>query len=185
MTIQQIKLGAYANDGTGDDLRTAFQKVNANFTELSSSSNIANGVNLGSGVGLFAQRNIANLEFKTLTSTNNTVLITSTSNTVNLAATTDVVADTSPELGGNLDLNGFYITGGDIVMTPIDGFSVPIIAGILELLLTSNQFTIDFGTFNYPAGGTEDPNSGIEVDMGGFTIHVYDNNNLDFGVFYP
>ena len=32
--IQTINLGNYANDGTGDDLRAAFTKVNANFTEL-------------------------------------------------------------------------------------------------------------------------------------------------------
>ncbi len=34
MAIQTINLGTYANDGTGDDLRTAFQKVNANLVEL-------------------------------------------------------------------------------------------------------------------------------------------------------
>jgi hypothetical protein len=34
MAIQTINLGSYANDGTGDDLRTAFQKVNANLIEL-------------------------------------------------------------------------------------------------------------------------------------------------------
>ena len=34
MAIQQINLGTYSNDGTGDDLRTAFEKVRANFIEL-------------------------------------------------------------------------------------------------------------------------------------------------------
>lgn len=187
MAIQPINLGAYANDGTGDDLRTAFQKVNANFVELSGANNIANGTNLGTGVGIFAQRNVVNLEFKTLTSTNNSVQITSNATTVNLAASTDLISDTTPQLGGDLDLNGHIITGiygGSIVNTPIDGFGVSIIAGMLELLLLSNQFTIDFGTFDAPAGGTDDPNSGINIDMGGFVINVY-NNNLDFGVFYP
>ena len=37
MPIQTINLGNYANDGTGDDLRTAFEKINANFNELYSS----------------------------------------------------------------------------------------------------------------------------------------------------
>jgi len=32
--LQQINLGSYANDGTGDDLRTAFEKVNSNFTQI-------------------------------------------------------------------------------------------------------------------------------------------------------
>lgn len=31
MTAQVIDVGTDANDGTGDDLRTAFEKVNANF----------------------------------------------------------------------------------------------------------------------------------------------------------
>lgn len=45
MALQTINLGTYANDGTGDDLRTAFQKVNANLTELYSS---LYGANVGS-----------------------------------------------------------------------------------------------------------------------------------------
>jgi hypothetical protein len=34
MTQQTINIGVVANDGTGDDLRVAMQKVNDNFTEL-------------------------------------------------------------------------------------------------------------------------------------------------------
>ena len=34
MTQQTINVGTAANDRTGDTLRAAFQKVNANFTEL-------------------------------------------------------------------------------------------------------------------------------------------------------
>jgi hypothetical protein len=34
MAIQNINLGTYSNDGTGDDLRTAFEKVKSNFIEL-------------------------------------------------------------------------------------------------------------------------------------------------------
>ena len=34
MVKQVINVGANANDGTGDDLRTAMQKINTNFTEL-------------------------------------------------------------------------------------------------------------------------------------------------------
>lgn len=34
MTQQVINIGAAANDGTGDPLRTSFSKINANFTEL-------------------------------------------------------------------------------------------------------------------------------------------------------
>ena len=34
MAIQTINIGQVANDGTGDDLREAFIKVNNNFLEL-------------------------------------------------------------------------------------------------------------------------------------------------------
>jgi hypothetical protein len=34
ISLQQINLGGYANDGTGDDLRTAFEKVNGNFASI-------------------------------------------------------------------------------------------------------------------------------------------------------
>jgi len=44
MALQNINLGTYSNDGTGDDLRTAFEKVKANFIELYS---ISGGANIG------------------------------------------------------------------------------------------------------------------------------------------
>ena len=34
MAKQNINIGSTANDGTGDDLRTAGDKINDNFTEL-------------------------------------------------------------------------------------------------------------------------------------------------------
>jgi|688.fasta_scaffold210522_2 hypothetical protein len=49
MPIDTINLGNYANDGTGDDLRTAFNKVNSAFTTLNEFiTNNAGTVNTGS-----------------------------------------------------------------------------------------------------------------------------------------
>ena len=45
-TIQVINLGHYANDGSGDDLRTAFAKVNANFALLGTDIPVSEAVNL-------------------------------------------------------------------------------------------------------------------------------------------
>jgi len=67
MNITLIDIGNIANDGTGDDLRTAFQKINDNLVELETSidaSTIAD--NVGGGVGLFKQKTVNTLEFKTL-----------------------------------------------------------------------------------------------------------------------
>lgn len=186
MTIQTINLGAYANDGTGDDLRTAFQKINANFTELSSTTNIANGTNVGTGIGIFKQRNIANLEFKTLVSTDNSIAITSQTNTIDLSSTAVVSSDETPSLGGNLDLNGYDIidsTGDGDIQAPIFGYNIPIIAAMIELLVASNPFDINFGSFTDPTGGDGSPRSGIVLDMGEFVYPLYPNNQIDFGTF--
>jgi len=175
MTIQTINLGNYANDGTGDDLRTAFEKVNANFTELGA-SDVRNGINLGSGSEIFAQRNNnAELEFKTLTSIDNSVTITHDATTVNLKASASIVEDTAPQLGGNLDLQSYYIYHGD-VQTSIYGINVPLLNSLVQLMLTSGQLIVDLGNFLDPID--------TNLDMGDITgPYVYSQNNIDFGSF--
>ena len=77
MAQQSINIGSSANDGTGDPLRTAFDKINDNFTELYGSDD---------------------------------------------DATNFVIEDTSPQLGGDLDVNGQRITSArsneDIIIAP-------------------------------------------------------------------
>ena len=46
MTQQTINIGSSANDGTGDPLRTAFDKINDNFNELYTVSGAGTGNNL-------------------------------------------------------------------------------------------------------------------------------------------
>ena len=111
MTIQLINLGTYANDGTGDDLRSAFIKVNQNFTELSNIT-ASNGANLGSGEHIFAGKVGGNLNFKSLIAGNN-ITLTSTANTISIQgpeSINELVEDLTPQLGGHLDLNGFNLT---------------------------------------------------------------------------
>lgn len=58
MTIQYINVGTNPNDGTGEDLRSAFLKVNLNFQELAATANTnaTTGSNIGSGEGLYASK---------------------------------------------------------------------------------------------------------------------------------
>ena len=76
MAKQTIGIGSSANDGTGDPLRTAFDKINDNFKELYGSTAEAN----------------------------------------------DLIEDSSPQLGGDLDVNGRRITSArsneDIILLP-------------------------------------------------------------------
>ncbi len=68
MTIQNINIGNIANDGTGDDLREAFRKVNENFDELDlRQPESTTGSSLGTGVEVFAGKVGDALTFKNLT----------------------------------------------------------------------------------------------------------------------
>lgn len=67
MNITQIDIGNIANDGTGDDLRTAFQKINENFVEVETNIDASTvAANLGNGVAVFKQKTGNSLEFKSL-----------------------------------------------------------------------------------------------------------------------
>ena len=87
MTIQTINIGNVVNDGLGDDLRTAFQKVNANFSDLSAQLTIT-AVNVNdTGVGVFKEKVGAELRFKKLVSGTKMLLTdTDTSIVVNSTA---------------------------------------------------------------------------------------------------
>ena len=69
MTIQNINIGNIANDGTGDDLREAFRKVNENFDELDlRQPESTTGAGIGSGgVAVFAGKVGDQLQFKNIT----------------------------------------------------------------------------------------------------------------------
>lgn len=77
MAISTIDIGNLPNDGTGDDLRVAFSKVNENFTEINSSiNNLPIEVeNLGgAGEGIFANKIDSTLQFKEILGGSNTVI---------------------------------------------------------------------------------------------------------------
>ena len=88
--------------------------------------------------------------------------------------------DPHPTLGGTLNLNGHYVYGGDI-QTSVFGINVPVINGLLELILQSNQLTVDMGTILTPAGMTSSNSRGTNLDLGYIVDPVYSHNNLDFG----
>ena len=108
MAIQTINIGTVANDGTGDDLREAFVKVNANFAELAARNPEATtGANLGaSGEGVFAQLNGAEMQFKkligggnvTLSSDGNAITINSVGGLQTLNVETDNGSQTVTDL---------------------------------------------------------------------------------------
>jgi len=122
MTIESINVGNIANDGTGDDLREAFVKVNNNILELDArtANPVTTAANLtGPGVGLYAGEQNNVLQFKklqagsnvSLTSTNNTITVQADGGIDNILILTD---DGSMELDDTVPFN---FTGKDIIST--------------------------------------------------------------------
>ena len=262
MAIQTINLGNYANDGSGDDLRTAFNKVNANFALLGTDIPLADGANLGTntitvtrfltksgagpysvtlviatqgtvppanqyyyvsgntnplynghwyctnsttssvtlsyptdpgvfgtadgtvvslGIGIYKSKNTNIAEFKSLTSSDNSISISATANNIDIKSGTGLINDKNPTLGGNLNINGYRIIdtiGTGNIEANIYGIRVDVLDAIFALMLQTNSFNIDLG---YIAGNT----NAINLDMGFITAGLGPlvNNQLDFGQF--
>ena len=108
MAKQSIGLGSSPNDGTGDNLRVGGDKVNDNFNEIYTA--------LGDG---------NDLQITTAGASSNQVLQWNTSNNrfepTASAAAGDISVDLTPQLGGDLDVNGnkiVSVANGDIEILP-------------------------------------------------------------------
>ena len=96
MAKQTINLGSSPNDGTGDNLRAGGDKINDNTTELYTA--LGDGTDLkivvaGASSNQILQWDTGNSRFQPTAS----------------AAAGDISVDTSPQLGGDLDINAFNI----------------------------------------------------------------------------
>lgn len=137
MALRTINLGSVANDGTGDDLREAFDKVVFNFAELDARTPEATTVvNLGAGEGLYAGKSDAELQFKSLVGGNN-VTLSSDSNEltidVNAGVTQFVVAADTGSLTVTENTT-FTIQGGTSITTTRDGSNIRIDSSALTKL---------------------------------------------------
>lgn len=85
MAITLVNLGNSANDGTGDDLREAFVKVNNNFTEIQNQLGFT-GENLGSGgAEVFSKLEDYVLKFRRLIAGDN-ITLSQFDNTIQISA---------------------------------------------------------------------------------------------------
>lgn len=176
MSILQVNLGLYANDGTGDDLRTAFEKANANFADIDL-TRVISADNLGSGAGVFKEKVGNNLKLRTIKQGLN-VTITETANEITIAtpdSINELHEDTAPTLGGNLNLNGFNVVGlGNI---DIEG---NVLANNFVGTLNGNIYVEDSG-ISIVALNT-DTNDFEPISLNAITVNG--NNNLISGTTY-
>jgi hypothetical protein len=142
MAIQTINIGQNVNDGTGDDLRTAFDKVNDNFTfleglggETNTASNLGN---ITDGEAIFAGKVLQDLTFKRIKSSNtNNLTVTSDGESIILNpinpdqnAFGRVQDDSGDTITAGSPNSVFGIKGGSNVTTDIVGTDLQISASL-------------------------------------------------------
>lgn len=141
MPIQMINVGNLANDGTGDDLREAFIKINQNFQIE------PRGTNLGtSGADVFAGIVDGEFQFKRLVPGTN----------INIESLENTVVISSPETGTDFLIMGdnsstceitngivLNLSGGVGIDTEVDNNTKTVSISLAEPILSYTDF--DFG----------------------------------------
>ncbi len=179
-TIQTINIGNIVNDGLGDDLRTAFQKVNANFTSLNAALTVT-ASNLGTvGESVFKQKNGVNLEFKKLVA-GNKITITSSPDSLLIASSVGTSFTRITTQNGFIDADDheFVTIQGDADVTVSAVNDVITVSTTLDL----NQIlkVVDFGPINGSYSSTVQMNTaGLNLDFGTYTNPG--TVNLDLGL---
>ena len=183
MAITRINVGNIANDGTGDDLRQAFVKVNNNFDELDARVVPQNNAeNLGTGTGVFYTKENNTLQFRSLLAGDNISLsadgtsITITNNG-NISIRTD---------GNTLSLSGagrsFGINGGQNIDTSLSGSNINVALNTTDLIfqdknpvlgaaLNANSFNINnIDTLNAVTVNATNINGALTGTVDGYDI---------------
>jgi hypothetical protein len=174
MTIQTIDLGNVVNDGLGDDLRTAFAKVNNNFDYLSQELTVT-GLNIGtSGVGIFKQKINENLELKKLVAGDATVVIVddTANNTVKFTAPlqnvfTSVVTPQGA-VSATTSTSSFSLVEGSNINITKSGSNITISANLLSTDLLGN---LDLNQNSIIGPGSIDITGEITADNFVGTVH--------------
>jgi len=175
MAIQTINIGNQVNDGLGDDLRTAFQKVNANFSDLSAQLTIT-ASNVGSiGVGVFKEKVGADLRFKKL--------ISGTKMLLNENADTITVNNTAPDAFTRFDTDAGTMLASTHQQITLAGTAAPgSTSGNKDIEVNAFESTITFKTIipvtdiltTYDFGT-------ISGDYDNAVQILFQSSNLDFG----
>ena len=130
------------------------------------------------------------LSWPTSDGSSNQLLKTSGSGSLSFATVnSDVVSDTTPQLGGSLDVNGNAIvsaSNGNIAITPngsgkviIDGLSHPTSDGSSgQFLKTDGSGSLSFDTVNTDLSSDSTPQLGGNLDVNGNSIVSASNGNI-------
>lgn len=189
MAVSLINIGNIANDGTGDDLREAFIKVNTNFEELDlRQPESTTASNLGSvGQGIFFQKNENDLEFKRLAAGNN-VTLTATNDTITVNALGGLQSLLLNADSGSISLadgDSITIQGGNTVTTSINSSSSTLSIDAQTVLSSDSSPTLgaDLDAANFNINNAGDISGSLQGLVYGVDVRELNRffTVLDFG----
>ncbi len=196
MALQTINLGNLANDGTGDDLRTAFEKVNNNFATLEiAASDITGATNLGvAGATVFKETVNRELKFRRILGQDG-INVNESSTAITISATPIPSTIISGDSGSLLYLPGdtININGASNISVSVNNNTKTItISGNLEVL-TQNLDAAGYGIENLStingvnwddsiAAFFENMDFGfVQTNITSFIDFIRASNNVDMG----
>jgi hypothetical protein len=146
MTVQTINIGNVVNDGLGDDLRTAFQKVNANFATLDAELGL-NGLNLdNTGEGVFKQKTGSIFEFKSIKAVGSGIQVSSNDSNI-------LIENTATDRFNRIDTDSGSILASVNRQITFEGIPSPgtdyhpaSVTGRQDIEVTASGSTIKFKT---------------------------------------
>jgi hypothetical protein len=191
MAIQTINIGNIVNDGLGDDLRTAFQKVNGNFAELSASLTVTASNLLGEELegNIFKQKTNNNLEFKTLVAGQKIQFISDPDSITILSTVPDAFIEIETDEGTvRAENNQFLKIQGTLSPSRYDAQNIVVTNNVnsvfIDTKLPINDIfkVLDFGYINELFDNVLQFNTALaNIDFG--TIINPSSINVDLGVF--
>ena len=186
MAIQTINIGSSANDGTGDPLRTAFDKVNDNFVELYAVTGAGSGQNLAISANSLISEN-TNGSITIDPNGTGTIILSADSAVSGTTASTSATSGSFTAAGGAGIAADLHV-GDDVTLisdAAVLGFGADKDVTFTHVadtgLLLNSTRTIQFNdasqNIGAPDATTLDINATDEVEINATLIDV--NGNLD------
>lgn len=192
MALQNINIGNIANDGTGDSLRIAFDKVNKNFLDIEARATVQNVVeNLGSGAGVYYSKENNVLYFKSIVAGNN-VSVTETNAEITINSTENFTIQ-SDNNAVNISGTGkfFGVKGSANINTTLNSQDLTITINPIGLVALdpSPQLSADLDANNNNITNANNITSSTFIGNLVGTVNGVNLNetlfNLDFGGIIP
>jgi len=174
MARQDINIGSNANDGTGDDLRSAMQKINTNFTELYAETAVDSGITIsGNTISsnrsdddiVFEPSGAGAVRFPAVTINDNSITGTRSNENLTISA-----SGTGNLILGALRVNGTTVSSDDSTKITL--------AESVDITGTLNVSTVEINNISSADSSAIQINDGVNISgtTNTATLFVNDDN---------